>query len=476
MKGKAFGLIQFTVLALFSLALDAAPAPEETSLPATPVPVENEGAENSVETRDKFRFEALFKSRGMATYNSGPLKDYNSLALGGQLGLVYTPWSHLVLGSTFFNTTRTAGTDLTKGDNSLGSSPKLSRYALGLYDVTHPEDHEVTLLGEAYVEGKLGNQRLRFGRSFYKTPFLNPQNGRMIPTLFQGAFYELPLSFGSGLDWTNRAAWITHVYARSTSSFRTVEDSLQYTAGRNRDGTAVDYFGKVNSDGIGYFSTKLDGKHFYGEFHETWFENVFLLSYAEAGANFNTDKMGEFHIEAQAAHEKAMGDGGSSYYEFDEEAFLYGGRAGYSLYSTTLWFSGNRITDQGRFIFPREWGREPFFTFMRRERSEGLSDATNFKVSLEKPWGKFLSDFRSELAWGYFKRAPVSRADQNKYAIPSYRQVNFEIGWRSAAKGARTEIGFLWAHKYSLGNPEDKVIYNKTDMHHFDLTVLHYFI
>ena len=34
----------------------------------------------------------------------------------------------------------------------------------------------------------------------------------------------------------------------------------------------------------------------------------------------------------------------------------------------------NRITDNDRHLMPREWGRDPFFTFLPRERSEGFSN------------------------------------------------------------------------------------------------------
>ena len=41
-------------------------------------------------------------------------------------------------------------------------------------------------------------------------------------------------------------------------------------------------------------------------------------------------------------------------------------------WETTLNY--NRITTHGRYLMPREWGRDPFFTFFPRERNEGLGD------------------------------------------------------------------------------------------------------
>ena len=51
--------------------------------------------------------------------------------------------------------------------------------------------------------------------------------------------------------------------------------------------------------------------------------------------------------------------------------------------NTDISINYNYIFNQDRFTFPREWGREPFFTFLPRERMEGTADSHAIALKTE---------------------------------------------------------------------------------------------
>jgi hypothetical protein len=49
----------------------------------------------------------------------------------------------------------------------------------------NPEQEQISVLGQAYAFGQLGDQELRGGRTLIDTPLINPQDSRMVPNTFE---------------------------------------------------------------------------------------------------------------------------------------------------------------------------------------------------------------------------------------------------------------------------------------------------
>ena len=123
---------------------------------------------------------------------------------------------------------------------------------------------------------------------------------------------------------------------------------------------------------------------------------------------------------------------------------------------------------------PREWGREPFFTFMPRERNEGLGDVHAFLLRGNYnvvPWR-----LKTSLALGYYKLPDVLNVKFNKYGMPSYGQINLDVRYEFNRffKGLETQL--LIAHKVNAGNQQKpKALFNKVDMTNYNLIVNYHF-
>ncbi len=124
----------------------------------------------------------------MGTVNNGNLKDFYALASGGKIKYQYSFHDKLELGAAVYNTTNLGLQDLTLADPTTG---RLSRYEEGLFNRLDLANDAVFLLGELYAKFKIPKHEFTLGRMKVNSPLLNPQDGRMIPTLVQGLLVRL---------------------------------------------------------------------------------------------------------------------------------------------------------------------------------------------------------------------------------------------------------------------------------------------
>lgn len=93
-------------------------------------------------------------------------------------------------------------------------------------------------------------------------------------------------------------------------------------------------------------------------------------------------------IAAKVMYQERLGSGGNSdqsrTYKVDQSVLYFGLRLEKQWKDNSMQLNVSRISDAGRFLMPREWGYEPFYTFQRRTRIEGVRDA----ISLMFKWQK----------------------------------------------------------------------------------------
>jgi hypothetical protein len=124
---------------------------------------------------------------------------------------------------------------------------------------------------------------------------------------------------------------------------------------------------------------------------------------------------------------------------------------------------------------PREWGRDPFFTFMSRERNEGMGDVhalvAKFQGSIPA------SNFKLGIGAGFVQTPDVHQATLNKYGMPSYFQFNGDVRYKFKGFLKGLESQFLVASKLLQGNvyQNQKYIINKVNMQNYNLVMNYYF-
>jgi hypothetical protein len=156
-------------------------------------------------------------------------------------------------------------------------------------------------------------------------------------------------------------------------------------------------------------------------------------------------------------------------------AMTLGARAGLKTKKMELTVNYNRIFDNGRYLMPREWGRDPFFTFMPRERNEGNGD-------VHAVVGKFSYHFpkpRVKLAFaaGYFKMPDVRNFALNKYGLPSYGQMNLDVRYAFGGIFKGLDVQLLVVGKLNMGETygELKYEFNRVNLMLYNLVLNYHF-
>jgi hypothetical protein len=152
-----------------------------------------------------------------------------------------------------------------------------------------------------------------------------------------------------------------------------------------------------------------------------------------------------------------------------DQNWIISSRIGLKDMLTTWHINFTYIGGQGRYLSPREWGRDPFFTFIPRERNEGFSEVTAVTGYFER---RFKSSGLQIYSYAgiHFLPKPDTFAI-NKYAFPSYTQFNLGLKYAPSNWGKGFDFHGIILTKSALNSAELQPgwIYNKVDLIHVNL-------
>ncbi|WP_218157888.1 OprD family outer membrane porin [Maribacter stanieri] len=427
-------------------------------------------AQDTVAVKKKGILSGQWRTYYMMTSNKGELKDFNALATGGKLKYQYNLLENLEIGAALYNATNLGLQDLTIPDATTG---RISRYEEGLFDRLDLENDAVFLLGELYAKYHLAQHSFTLGRMKINSLLINPEDGRMIPTLVQGFWYKYnkqKTSFQFGI--------LNKIAPRSTGKFYGIGESIgTYPVGRNNFGTASQYADNTASDYILMANVDFEvTDDFNVKIWNQYVDNIFNSFYIKPAYKISESLM----LEGEWLHQNQVGDGGSSvdslrYYN-QNTADVLGLKIGYKSNGGLLSLAYNRILPQGQFLSPREWGREDLFSFQKRERSEGSADNHALVLNYKQEFKILKEDLNliSILSIGKHWKPDVTNAILNKYAMPDYTHINLDIFFKiEKIKNLRPEL--LIISKMGNGDIQDNpnFYFNKVDLFHLDI-ILNY--
>jgi hypothetical protein len=401
-----------------------------------------------------------------ATDNTDDLTDYYAHAAGGGLRFETAEFHRLRFAVSGFYVFNLASSDLGARDPLSGA---VNRYEIGLFDIANPSNKgEISRLEEFYLKYRVGKKNyITFGKQLINTPFINLQDGRMRPTQVQGLWSE----WHSVPKTDIYAGWLYSIAPRGTSVWYRLEESIGvYPAGINPDGSKSGYKGNVHSKGAALLGLRYKLKENIGfQFWNLFTENIFNSILLQSDASFHLNDQLDIITGLQAIRQDKTGNGGSenvneAYFNNDKGAFTFGARLGLKSSVNEWTVNFNRITKEGRYLMPREWGRDPFYTFMPRERNEGYGDLT--ALTIQYKWADPKKPWQIGLAGGYFDMPDIRNTKLNKYAMSSYSQINIDLRYRFSEFLEGTEAQLLVVRKIAADdhfeNPAHVI--NKVDM------------
>jgi hypothetical protein len=415
-----------------------------------------------------------FRYMFMSTHNQGDLQDFWANAAGGGIRFHTARFRGFSFGVSGFYIFNIGSHNLQNPDPVTG---QLSRYEVALFDITNPHNTEdMDRLEELLINYKFSNTEITFGKQLLNTPFINLQDGRMRPTGVEGIYFD-------SREWKNTHIEGGFIYAFSPRStirwYNTGESIGAHPMGFAPDGQAQQYRDNVTSSGVGILGIHhkpTSWLHFH--IWDFYIDNV--MNTAMLQADINSGNQVGFIGGAQLVAQHAVNDGGNknqalSYVQSDHQSYVYGFRTGYRSNQWESTLNYNRITSHGRYQFPREWGREPFFAFIPRERMEGMGDvhALSTRIMYKLPERLIWSSF----SLGYVNQPSPFEHRLNKYGIPSYVHANLDlhIDHRGWAEGLETYILLMTKIKATSEDVPDHFIMNRVNLFHTSLVLNYHF-
>ena len=422
----------------------------------------------------KGTFSGHFKYYFMATDNKAGLTDYYANAVGGGIKFETSRFKNFQIGVSGFFVFNIGSSDLTVPDPITNN---MNRYEIGLFDVEDPSNKkDIDRLEELYIKYHFKNNNITLGKQLLNTPFINLQDGRMRPTEVEGIWAEI----NSIKKIKLQLGYLFGMSPRGTVKWYNVAESIGiYPVGIDVEGLKSQYAGNLESKGIvlGGITYRLN-ENLKLQFWNQYTENIFNSAMLQTDYEYALTEKSKLFAAAQLIKQDAVKNGGNieptkTYYEKNAKAVSFGGKLGWKNKKWETSLNYNRITAKGRYLMPREWGRDPFFTFLPRERNEGLGDVNAFvgKINYKIPKARITTSF----AFGVYKLPDVLNYRLNKYGLPSYNQLNIDVRYKFGGllKGLETQLLYVYKGKTGNSHNNDKYVINKVDMNLWNL-VLNY--
>lgn len=414
-------------------------------------------------------WEAHSRTFMMSTTNEGNLKDDYALASGAGIGLVTKPIYGFQVGLSGFFIYNLASSHIEFPDSLTKAS---NRYEVGLFDIENPANkHDLDRLEELYLKYNFSKSAITVGKININTPFLNPQDGRMRPTIEEGIWLNINESKKIGVN----GGWVWDISPRSTVQWFTLENSMGiYPSGVNTDGSKSNYHEYIESAGMAianvYFqpNNKLKINVWNG-----LLDNVMNTAMIEVNTKQMLNEKNNFYQGIIFLHQDAINHGGNSnqkktYINEGGQSNALSAQAGFKTKKINTSLNYTHITGDGRYLMPREWGREPFYTFLPRERNEGFGNLNAFVAKFSANF--FNNKFKTGLGYGYYRLPDVTNYRLNKYGMPSYHQLNYEASYMfgNFLKGLELKLLVVGKLKEKQESYNLKYVYNKVNMVNFN--------
>lgn len=412
----------------------------------------------------------------MCTDNQNKLTDYYANAAGGGLRFETAKFYGFQMAVSGFYTFNLGSSDFSKVDSATKQS---NRYESALFDIEQPGNKDdLSRLEEFYVKYNFKKSKIVLGRQLINTPFINLQDGRMRPTGVSGVWFNINEIKNTGIE----GGWIKAISPRGTLKWFNSGASIGvYSSGVNIDGSKSDYENNLKSDGvalIGIHHQITNELKF--QFWDMFTSNIFNTEMVQLDWEHRLKDSTIFFAAVQGIHQEAINDGGNAdpsktYFNKGQQSFAFGGKIGWKNKILEASINYNRITSDGRYLVPREWGRDPFFTFMPRERNEGLGNVNAYVAKLNYNIPK--SNVKTSISFGYFHLPDVKNYKLNKYGMPSYAQFNADVRYvfSGLLKGFDSQLLLVGKIKKGNSYENDKYVINKVNLIQYNVVLNYHF-
>lgn len=422
-------------------------------------------------TSTRLLWSGLATIRSMQTYNQGDLTNFYATVAHAHLDVDYRVSSWLKFNASGYGLMHLGTDGIIRLDPTTLNGPI---YEANLWNPIWMDGKTHFELAVLNAEVNFGNHKFILGRHLFTSPIINPEPWPF-PDASEGIFYH----YGEMENLNIEAAWINRFATRFDAQFRNIGDSF----GRGGNGFRVDggpsrYLNNVSSDFIAMLGVDWQiNQYWHVAVWDQYVDNVMNNVLVETKVDFGSD----WSANAMFIQQFKVNEGGNPdpifTYLPDERASYLGLRLNKRFESNAFQLNYSRFFEQGRLQLTRDWGLEPFYTFQRRHRLEGISDAHAIMMK----WQRVVK--RNNGVYQYM--SSISRSwlpfpgdyDKSKYRLPSNSQLDLSVKYTSTSflKGLSAEIYLAYRFLAEDIGEQDRFLINRANIFHTDFILSYTF-
>ena len=410
-----------------------------------------------------------FRNYFMATVNYDELEDYWTNATGAALLYETAPWHGFNAGVRGIFTYRTFSSTIHDGDAQHGGG----KWEKQLYDVNRPDEkHDMDRLDELFVRYNSKHFEVIYGKQdINQGPLLLRRDGRMKPFVYRGLWSEFRNS--KNHLWLGL---IDGVSPRGMTEWYDLNEAIGLIGrGYSPDGEKSHYHEASETRGLavaGYKRKIADELELMG-----WaylMDKMFGLYWAQADWKKDQLFAGFQYVHQHALpHQKTL-DYHQRYYQPNEQANVISTQIGWN--NGKLMLSGAYLHafGTGRFLFPRELGREDFYVSQPRSWMDGFGNTDVYQIGAEyyfKRDNQALLDI--SLYLDHVAGPGYGNMEYNKYNLPVYDQLTATVKHHFHHIMEGMDVGLLYVarNSHELDEMNEADIYYRTNFHNINLVL-----
>ena len=395
----------------------------------------------------------------MTTVNEGGLKDYYANAVGGSMGFYSHEFYGFHVGAAGIFTFKAFSNDLNTPDPTTG---RISKWELELFDVLDTDNFtDLDRLEALYINYTFDIGQVTYGKMIIEdTPLMNRSDGRMKPFAFKGFWLNL-------FPWKNHRfnlAWIDRISPRSTVEWFDFNEGLGLAyQGLQPNGEEADYGEHLESDGIAMLSYQTWYKRLQLDLYQYYIHHVSYTSWAALEYHLGEWDLGvQYALQFPDAFQEELRYE-QRYVQHGERGQVLSGQAEYRHADWSVKAAYAHAFDSGRFLFPRELGRDHFYTSIPRSRLEGFGNADIFTVGGEY----YFLDHKliARLEATQVNGPQVDSFEFNKYNLDAYRQLNLQLNYHFKGFLQGMDMTLFYVYRRNQNNSDPDVIFNLSNYH-----------
>lgn len=412
----------------------------------------------------KAEIEGHVRNFFMTTINQGNLRDYYTNATGGAIGIKTMPYKGLSIGVKGIFTYQTFSSDLNKMDDRLH---KVSKWEHELYDINDLDNYnDLDRLEELYVEYAFKKGSLTFGKMpIQESNLVNRSDGRMKPFAFSGLQLRLAVDSSTSLH----LAAIGKVSPRSTVEWYQFDEAIGIVNnGIQPSGKPANYRGQSDSKGFSVLGIEKNigqTELTYYNYHIHRMINTSLVEWYAPISKFGIKL--QYALQFADSYQAQL-DYENRYVQPHENGQFISVHSKWKQPKSSIALAYTHLFATGRFLFPRELGRDHLSTSISRSRAEGLGNANVLTLDYQYILNEQLS-FQAEATTVI--QNENGRAEFNKYNLDDYYQFNTRIHYTAQDFFEGLELSLLYVFKENYRQNQAELIFNRSNFHQINCII-----